>query len=67
MGPKKSITFYKSLDEPYFQAMLNGMKERPEERFIKFFETKLKFENFMGLTKSEKKLHTLTIRKAEWI
>ena len=67
MEKKRAITLYKDKGEPYFNAMLDGMKESPEERFVKFFENKAKLNQFLGLATQQTKRHTLTIRKAEWI
>ncbi|MCF0042920.1 hypothetical protein [Dyadobacter fanqingshengii] len=67
MEKKRVITFYKDKGEPYFQAMLDSMKESPAERFVKFFENKAKMDAFLGLVKPKGSRRTLTIRKPEWI
>ncbi|MCF0053690.1 hypothetical protein LXM25_26700 [Dyadobacter sp. LJ53] len=67
MEKKRVITFYQDKSEPYFQAMLDGMKESTEERFIKFFENKAKMDAFLGLVKPKGSRRTLTIQKPEWI
>ncbi|SKB98292.1 hypothetical protein [Dyadobacter psychrophilus] len=67
MENKKVITFYKDKSDPYFQAMLDGMKESPAERFVKFFENKAKMDEFLGLVKPKGSRRTLVIQKPEWI
>jgi hypothetical protein len=47
--------------------LLKGAQESPEERYVKFFELKRKFDYFMGLGKESTNKRTITIRKAEWI
>lgn len=67
MERKRVLTIYKDESEPYFQAMRDGMKETPAERFIKFFENKVKMEQFLGTIKPKGASRTLTIQKPEWI
>jgi hypothetical protein len=67
MEKKRVITLYKGLNEPYITSLLKGAQESPEERYVKFFELKRKFDYFMGLGKESTNKRTITIRKAEWI
>ncbi|MCE7071803.1 MULTISPECIES: hypothetical protein [Dyadobacter] len=67
MEKKRVITFYNDKSEPYFQAMLDGMKESPAQRFVTFFENKTKMDEFLGLVKPKGAPRTLTIKKPEWI
>ncbi len=67
MKTKGVITVYEDLNGPYIDAMLHGMNERPEERFERFFQTRRKFEYFMGPEIVSRGKRIITIGKAEWI
>ena len=62
---KRKITIYNNLNEPYEAMLKQGLKESPDERFIRFFEERAKFRASMGIASPLKR--KIVIRKASWI
>jgi hypothetical protein len=44
--------FINNINAPYRPSLLDGLREGPKKRFVKFFEEKEKFDYFMGIEKS---------------
>jgi hypothetical protein len=61
----RKITIYKDMNEPYLSALKQGLADTPEERFIRFFEEKAKFQRFMGINHEIKR--QIIIKKVTWI
>ena len=40
MEKKKRIIIYTDKNDPYQESLREGMKDTPEERYIKFFENR---------------------------
>lgn len=62
---KRKITIYNNLNEPYEAMLKQGLKESPDERYIRFFEERAKFRAFMGIVVPLKR--KIVIRKVSWI
>lgn len=67
MEKKKRIIIYKDKNDPYLESLREGRKESPEERYIKFFENRRKFNEFMGIKKDPNAKKTIEIKKVTWI
>jgi hypothetical protein len=67
MKSNKVITIFKDLNDPYIQSMLDGAKESPAERSIKFFQQWREMDYFLGSIQPTDGARKITIRKAEWI
>ena len=64
---KKTITFYEDMNGPYLESLRQGLKDTPEERCIKFFEERRKFNEIMGIKKDPNAKRTIEIKKVTWI
>jgi hypothetical protein len=67
MNKGRVITIFKDLNDPYIQSMIDGAKESPEERSIKFFQQWREMDYFFGNIQPTDGERKITIRKAEWI
>jgi hypothetical protein len=67
MRKKKSIIIYEDMNGPYEEALRQGLTDTPEERCVKFFEAKRKFNEMMGIKKDPDAKRTITIREVTWI
>ncbi len=66
MEKRKQIIIYKYKNDPYFESLREGKIDTPEERYIKFFENRRKFNEFMGIKKDPNAKKTIVIKKAYW-
>jgi hypothetical protein len=66
MTMKKRIIIYTDKNDPYLESLREGMKDTPEERYIKFFENRRKYNQFMGIKKDPDAKKTIEIKKADW-
>jgi len=64
MEKKRRITFYQDLNGPYEQMLEDGLKDTPEERYIKFFQMQNRLWALKGKPAAEKKL---TFGRPSWI
>ena len=48
---KRTITFYGDMNGPYLESLRQGLKDTPEERCVKFFEERRKFNEIIGIKK----------------
>ena len=64
---KKTITFYDDLNGPYLESLQQGLKDTPEERCVKFFEERRKFNEIMGIKKDPNAKREIVIKVATWI
>jgi hypothetical protein len=67
MEKKKRIIIYKDKNDPYLESLREGIKDTPEERYIKFFENRRKFNELMGIKKDPNAKKTIEIKKVTWI
>jgi hypothetical protein len=65
MEKKRTITFYKDLNEPYEQMLERGLRETPEERYWGFFAMQVRLWAIKGYPNSDKR--TITVSKPSWI
>lgn len=64
---KKTITFYEDMNGPYLESLRQGLKDTPEERCIKFFEERRKFNEIMGIKKDPNAKRKIVIKEVTWI
>jgi len=55
---RRSELLYKYKNDPYIESLREGKLDTPEERYIKFFENRRRFNEFTGI----KKIKTLKKR-----
>jgi len=61
---RKTITFYDDLNGPYLESLRQGLKDTPEERCVKFFEERRKFNEIMGIKKDPNAKREIVIKEA---
>ncbi len=66
MEKTKQVIIYKDKNDPYLDSLRQGKKDTPEERYIKFFENRRKFNEFMSIKKDPNAKKTIEIKKADW-
>lgn len=66
MEKKRKITIYEDLNGPYMESLRQGLKDTPEERYVKFFEERRKFNQIMGIKKDPNAKRTIEIKEITW-
>ena len=64
MEDKRKVTFYDDLNGPYLESLRQGLKDTPEERCVKFFEERRKFNEIMGIKKDPNAKREIVIKEA---
>ena len=67
MDKKRKIIIYGDMNGPYLESLRQGLKDTPEERCVKFFEERRKFNKIMGIKKDPNAKRTIEIKKVTWI
>jgi len=67
MRKKGKITFYDDLNGPYLESLRQGLRDTPEERCVKFFEQRRKFNEIMGIKKDLNAKREIVIKVATWL
>lgn len=67
MKKRKSIIVFKDKNGPYEEALRQGLIDTPEERYVKFFEAKRRFNEIMGIKKDPNAKRTIIIKEVTWI
>ncbi|GAB3222047.1 hypothetical protein [Spirosoma arcticum] len=65
MEKKRTITFYKDLNEPYERMLERGLRETPKERYRGFFAMQFRLWAIKGYPHASKR--TITVSKPPWI
>lgn len=65
MEKKRTITFYKDMNEPYERMLERGLHETAEERYWGFFAMQFRLWTIKGYPHSDKR--TITVSKPSWI
>ena len=65
MEKKRTITFYKDLNEPYERMLERGLHETPEERYWGFFAMQFRLWAIKGYPHCDRR--TITLSKPSWI
>ena len=63
---KKTITIYEDMNGPYLESLRQGLKDTLEERYVKFFEERRRFNEIMGIKKDPNAKRTIEIKKVTW-
>lgn len=63
---KKTITFY-DLSSSYLEWLRQGLKDTPEERCVKFFEQRRKFNEIIGIKEDSNAKRQIVITVATWL
>ncbi|WP_221390200.1 hypothetical protein [Dyadobacter sp. NIV53] len=63
MEKKRKITFYEDMNGPYLESLRLGLKDTPEERYVKFFEEQRKFKEIMGIKKDPNAKREIVIKE----
>lgn len=66
MEKRKRIIFYKDKNDPYLESLREGKRDTPEERYVRFFENRRKFNEFLGIKKDPNAKKTIEIKNADW-
>ena len=61
---KKRIVFYDDLNDPYEKQLADGLKDTPEERYVKFFHMQARLWALKGFPNWERKI---TIKTHPWL
>ena len=67
MEDKRKVTFYDDLNGPYLESLRQGLKDAPEERCVKFFEQRRKFNEIIGIKEDSNAKRQIVIKVATWL